>query len=126
MRRVERGEDGLPIITAGFIGSPVTAPPRTPEHLVCMRGPCRHYFYRVTLAESGNPASTWEALGRQPPRQKIHLCLLDKEFDYDDDTVFECSKHDPMTVSEVAELRHRREQYEQHKRTEEKIDAEQR
>ncbi len=126
---MDRGEDGLPIINAGFIGAPAATPPRTPENFVCLRGPCRYYWRLVTMANEGNPAETWKALGRDPPRQHHHVCLLDPsgETDFTDgDNAYDCNKWDPMTVNEVVELRHRREQYEQQKRTEDKTDAEQR
>lgn len=100
-------------IDGGMIGQPAAIPPRTAEHFVCLRGPCRHYWHLVTMAQEGNPADTWKALGIDAPRQHHHTCLVNPgwETSIEDDNVFECSKWDPLTDHDLIQLKTRREEY---------------
>lgn len=109
------GPDSLPM-AQGFLGDPEAVPARTPENMVCLRGPCRHYWYMKTMADMANPVKTFEQLGIDVPRQHNHTCLVNPghETDLGNDNVFECNKWNPLTAPEVAELRLRREQYDNH------------
>ncbi len=106
-----------PKVAALAVGSPSPAPPRTTEHFVCMRGPCRHYWRLVTMTNAGNPEGTWEALGIAEPRQHHHTCLVNPgyETDFGDDNAFECNKWDPLSEQELVTIRtHREAYYEKH------------
>jgi hypothetical protein len=107
------GFEGL----GGAVGDPQAVPPRTPEHLVCMRGPCRHYWHVVTMAQEGNPEDTWEHLGIEAPRAHHYVCLVNPgmETEFTDDTVYECSRWEPMTEGELVQLgKRRRSFYQRH------------
>jgi len=67
------------------------------------------------MANSGNPAGTWEDLGIPEPRQHHHLCLLpgtDVEVDFTEDCCFSCNRWDPLSRKELAALEKRRKDYE--------------
>jgi hypothetical protein len=100
-------------VAASMLGQPTAVPERSPEHFVCMRGPCRHYWHLVTMAQEGNPEETWEHLGIPAPRQHHHTCLVNPGFetDFGDDNAYKCSKWDPMLDSELVELKRRRDSY---------------
>lgn len=104
------GPDGTPM---GGIGQPEPVPPRTEEHFVCLRGPCRHYWHLVTMVQAGNPAGTWEELGIEAPRQHHHTCMVNPAFEtsFEDDNVFDCNKWDPYTETELVQIRNRRDEY---------------
>jgi hypothetical protein len=94
------------------IGQPAPMPPRTPEHFVCLRGPCRYYWHLVTSAQEGNPGDTWEHLGIPQPRLHHHTCLLGpEEVDFADDNAYECSRWDPLDPEEQVLVMQRRERY---------------
>lgn len=96
----------------GEVGQPSSIPPRNPKHFVCLRGPCRHFWHFKTSAGAGNPAETWEALGMEEPKQSNYFCLLHpSETELTDDNVYECNRWDPMTRSELVELKTRRDSY---------------
>lgn len=107
--------DAMPLGIGGpgmAIGQPEPVPPRTPDHFVCMRGPCRHYWHVVTMAHAGNPESTWKELGIPAPRKHNHVCLRGiEEMELEEDNVFECSLWDPMDEKDLVKLRTRREVY---------------
>jgi hypothetical protein len=95
------------------------------ESSMCAKGPCRHYWRLVTLADSGNPAGTWEALGIPEPRQHTHVCLVNPgmETDLGDDFVFECSRWDPIIPADLHQLEARRKKYlDAHPEPEEELD----
>jgi hypothetical protein len=104
--------DGLPVINPGIgtLGTLEPIPPRHPDHFVCLRGPCRHYWHLVTMAKAGNPQETWEALGLPAPRKHHHVCRIDNT-SFEDDNAFECSLWDPMDPDDLVQLRTRRERY---------------
>ena len=105
--------DGGPLAGYGTVGSPMVAPPWIAKNTVCLRGPCRHYWHLVTMAQEGNPAETWKELGISEPRKHSHVCLVQfgMETEFGDDNVYECSKWDPHTSSELVQIRSRREAY---------------
>lgn len=80
------------------LGDPEPVPERTPENLICLRGPCRYFWSMETMGHSGNPASYWRELGVAPPRQRHLSCLRDPsgETDFTDDNVFTCNQWDPL------------------------------
>lgn len=108
------GTDGAPVPGAG-IGLPAGPPKWTADNSVCMRGPCRYYWYLVTTFPSGNPADTWEAIEVPEPHQHHHLCLVHPglETDLTDDCVYKCSRWDPQPPCAAREAR-RESYYEAH------------
>jgi len=100
-------------MASAMLGQPAAVPARTPEHFVCLRGPCRHYWHLVTMAQEGNPEETWKHLGIDAPRQHHHTCLVNPGFEtsFADDNAFECSRWDPVLEDELVQLRARRENY---------------
>jgi len=100
-------------LAAGMIGQPAAVPDRTPEHFICMRGPCKHYWHLVTMAQEGNPSSTWEHLGIAAPRQHHHTCTVNPGFetDFGDDNAFKCNRWDPLIDTELVQIKTRRELY---------------
>jgi len=100
-------------MAAAMMGQPAPVPSRTPEHFICLRGPCRHYWALVTMAQEGNPEETWAHLGIAAPRQHRHTCLVNPGFetDFGDDNAYECNKWDPMGESELFQLKARRDAY---------------
>lgn len=88
------GPDGNP--TPGVVGLPDPLPPATPEHWICLRGPCRHYMRMVGVAELGNPEGTFEK--DAIPRQHYHWCLgIPGQYtDMGEDMIFECNRWDPV------------------------------
>ena len=95
------------------VGQPIQVPPRHPDYFVCLRGPCRHYWHLVTMANIGNPAETFEALGIPVPRKHNHVCLVNPgmETTIGNDNVFECSRWEPQSTSDLIQIRVRREAY---------------
>ena len=95
------------------LGSPPPVPPRTPEYFVCLRGPCRHYWSVVTMAQEGNPEDTWTHLGIDPPRHSHHICLVvfGMETEYADDNVYECNRWDPAKPADLVRLERRQQRY---------------
>ncbi len=104
----------IPPVPSEFttIGQPTPVPARTPGNFVCLRGPCRHYWHLVTMAQAGNPADTWEALGIPEPRKHHHVCLLSKETEFEDDNAFECNKWDPIDPLDLFQIKRRRTEWE--------------
>lgn len=114
------GPGGSLMPDLGAVGQPAEVPAFDEEHVVCVRGPCRHYWHLVTTVGEGNPASTWEALGRDPPRQHSHTCLANPgmETEFEDDAVYECNRWDPYTDAELAARDERRQLYQIRSRAE--------
>jgi hypothetical protein len=65
------------------------------------------------MAQEGNPAGTWEALGIDPPRQHHHTCLVNPGFEtsFGDDNAFGCSRWDPIPRQELIQIQARRDAY---------------
>ena len=105
--------DGLPAFQAAGVGQPTPVPERTPENFICLRGPCKHYWYLETMSQAGNPADTWEALGLPVPRQRHYTCLVNTGFEtsFGDDNAYECNKWEPYLLSELLSLKARRDQW---------------
>jgi len=93
-----------------LIPGPYRIPDATPENMVCLRGPCRHYWFSKTSAEIGNPAGFFESIGQEEPRQHHHVCLLD-DSQLKDDCVFECSQWDPLSPRKAKKIEKRRAAY---------------
>lgn len=100
-------------VAAGMIGQPVTVPERHPDNFICLRGPCRHYWYLVTMAQEGNPEETWDHLGIKQPKQHHHSCLNNPGYEtsFADDNAYECSRWEPMLAIELVQIGNRRSQY---------------
>ena len=107
------GVDGGPMVGYGTTGQPSPVPARHPDHFICLRGPCRHYWHLVTMAQEGNPEETWAHLGIEAPRQHHHTCLINPGFEtsFGDDNAYECSRWDPTPKQELIQLRVRRDAY---------------
>lgn len=71
------------------------------EDMVCLRGPCRHYWHLVTLGPDGDPDGL---------RQHHHTCLVQpgRETDLGDDFVYECSRWDPVDQDDKFFMEERR------------------
>lgn len=105
----------------GPIGLPPPLPPATPEHFVCLRGPCRHYWELVTEMPAGNPAETFGPDGLtdqdgqpvQIPRQITRTCTahVGTETDLTDDNVYACNRWDPLEPGELKKIRKRQAAY---------------
>jgi hypothetical protein len=105
------GIDGA--LATAMIGQPALVPARSPANFVCLRGPCRHYWHLVTMAQEGNPEETWAHLGIKAPRKHHHTCLVNPGFetDFGDDNAYECSKWDPMQQPDLVQLQTNRQNY---------------
>lgn len=109
------GDDGLPYplgISPG-IAAPQALPPATPDTVICLRGPCRHYWRIETNVDYGNPAGTFEDLGVEEPRERNNRCTIQSgvEWDMAGYDVYDCNRWDPLTKSESKRLEKRREDY---------------
>lgn len=103
------GSNGLPAL--GLIGPPTPIPPASPDTFVCLRGPCRYYWERQTFMASGNPAETWGPDGLKDedgnpiraPRQIDRTCTAHPgtETELTEDTVYACTRWDPLTQREI-------------------------
>lgn len=100
-------------IAMAMVGQPPAVPARHPDNFICLRGPCRHYWNLVTMAQEGNPEETWEALGIEAPRQHHHICLVNPGYEtsFGDDNAYKCSKWDPYNDGELVQIRANREAY---------------
>lgn len=110
-------------IAAGFVGEAPAVPNATPDNMICLRGPCRHYFELETFIASGNTKSTWDPetglkdpLTGEPvrmPRQTTRSCTaeLGIETDLTDDCVYACNRWSPLTPRELKAEAKRREKY---------------
>jgi len=109
-------------IAPGYgIGSAPAVPAATPQNMVCLRGPCRHYWELHTFMASGNPADTWGEDGLRDehgrplrmPRQINRACLAHPgtETELTEDCVFFCSRWDPLSPRELKQIGKRREKY---------------
>jgi hypothetical protein len=119
---------GLPSIApdGGFAPDPIgmapSVPAATPEHFLCLRGPCAHYWELETFFASGNPSMTWDAedglkddSGKpvRMPRQISRSCLAQPgmETELTDDVVYACNRWTPMTARELRARDKRRAKY---------------
>lgn len=68
-------------------------PPATPEHFVCLRGPCKHYMELRQNFPVGNSAGTLERLPVQISRSCLRLVGV--EIELTDTTVRDCNQWDP-------------------------------
>jgi hypothetical protein len=95
------------------VNVPDKLPAATPQNMICLRGPCRHYWYCETNFDAGNPGGTFESLGLAAPRQRHHLCTLipGMETDFTEDVCFECNRWDPLDAKELAARQQRRAEY---------------
>lgn len=131
------GPDGGPAPHLQYgIAPPPPAPAATPETMVCLRGPCVHYWELHSHVDAGNPADTWdsdkglkEALAVddegnvtygdnivKQPRQINRVCLVNPGYETEltGDCIYECNRWDPgdpSLDSERERLERRREAY---------------
>jgi hypothetical protein len=107
---------------AGPIGVPPAVEAATPEHFICLRGPCRHYWAFETFMASGNPKETWDPETGlkdldgnpiRPPRQVSRSCTAQPgiEIELTDDCVYECNRWSPISPRELKRENRRREKY---------------
>lgn len=99
------GPDGMPFV----ISEPFRIPDATPENMVCLRGPCRHYFEPRLVASVGNTADSLD----EEPLAINRVCMRVPGFFYDlmDECVRSCTGWDPVTATEIRELESRRENF---------------
>jgi hypothetical protein len=73
-------------------------PDYTPENVICLRGPCKHYWEMKLFFESGNTEGTMP----EAPKYTQRACLRQSGVvqNLNDDVVFECSSWEPMTKVE--------------------------
>lgn len=100
-------------LVATGVGPPTPVPAATPRNMICLRGPCRHYWELVTWMGAGNPAGTWEELGVREPRQINRSCIAHPgtETELTEDCAFDCSRWDPLSPREVRKREKRRERH---------------
>lgn len=103
--------DGGPAMQAP--GPPPRILPATPEHMVCLRGPCRHYWEVKLPFAAGNPEGTWEELDIEAPKETLRTCLASpsREFDLGDICPLECNLWEPRSQEDEMALFVRRQQY---------------
>ncbi|MBT8452999.1 MAG: hypothetical protein KJO40_13605 [Deltaproteobacteria bacterium] len=108
----------LPVAPDGGIAATGIAPlspvpAATPRNMVCLRGPCRHYWELTTYLGSGNPADTWAELGVREPRQLNRSCLAHPgtETELTEDCAFDCNRWDPLSPREMRKRERRRKRY---------------
>jgi hypothetical protein len=102
------GTDGLPFPTGmNFLPEPI--PEATPENLVCLRGPCRHYVEITTRFQSGNTKGTLDHV----PRQINRYCnvLQSEHIDLTDEAVLDCSHWYPESEDLIQVRKKAREEY---------------
>jgi hypothetical protein len=65
------------------------------------------------MADAGNPEGTWEALGIEAPREYHHACTVHpgEVLEVGETTIYECSRWDPISTSELVQIKTRRDQY---------------
>lgn len=99
-----QGPDGLPFPSVQTIQR-APLPPRTPENMVCLRGPCRHYWHLVTTGDFANTDGDF--------KQHHHVCLVNPgyETNLEGSDVADCGKWDPLTRRELVKIRKRRAAY---------------
>jgi hypothetical protein len=97
----------------GGIDLPSGAPPATPQNMICLRGPCRHYWELVTTSPAGNPSDTWAELGQREPRQINRTCIVNPGYETEltEDCAYDCNLWDPLREAEVTLREQRREAY---------------
>lgn len=109
------GDADLPPLPPGLpigIVEPALAKEFIPENVPCLRGPCRHYFHCSTHFDIQNPKGTFEE--GEEPQKHLHYCtsMPGTELELSADSpIYSCSHWDPKTAKEVAEVKARREAY---------------
>ena len=114
------GPDGGPLGTGG-VGPPPPLPAATPDHFVCLRGPCLHYWQMETHMDAGNPAETWgedglrddEGKPVRQPRQISRTCLVHPgvEVELTENVVYACSRWEPQLPGDLKRRDKRRRVY---------------
>ena len=87
---------------------PEPIPAATPENLVCLKGPCRHYYEAHTGIETLNSRGT---LTKRPVQITRYCRALTSPVDLTDETVHFCRDWAPLRKAEIAELEDRRQEY---------------
>lgn len=90
---------------------PEPIPAATPETMICLRGPCRHYMELTSLFQHGNTKNTLDHV----PKQTNRFCraIEGTDIDLTDELVFECSNWEPLLRAETLVRSARRDQWEQ-------------
>lgn len=107
----------------GPVGVPPAVPSATPDHFICLRGPCKFYWELETFMAIGNPKDTFGPDGLKDPetgvpirapRQVNRVCLAAApglEYELTDELVYDCSRWTPMTARELKQQNKRRSKY---------------
>lgn len=78
---------------------PEPIPPATPETMVCLRGPCKHYMELQSMFQHGNTKGTLEHV----PKQTNRFCraIEGTDIDLTDELVYNCSEWEPLLKAET-------------------------
>ena len=92
---IPHGPGFLP--TMGVVPEPI--PPATPDTMVCLKGPCRHYMELQSMFQHGNSRGTLDDI----PKQTNRFCraIEGTDIDLTDELVFKCSEWDPLLRAET-------------------------
>lgn len=99
------GPDGF---FPNIVMDPEPLPEATPEHFICLRGPCRHYMETSVMFPASNPRGQLKK-----PKQITRMCsaLPQTYMDLTDENVYTCSKWSPLTPAELTAEEQLREDY---------------
>jgi hypothetical protein len=80
------------------VGLPAPIPEASTDTMVCLRGPCRHYYEVRQAFDAGNPVGSLEKL----PVQYTRACFANpgSHIDLTDEAVFGCLHWDPQLDEE--------------------------
>jgi len=86
----------------------ISVPEATPRDMVCMRGPCRHYFQTVQFFPAGIVRGTLD----HDPLQMQRACLrISPPSSLGDEAVYKCSEWDPIDPTEASARQTRRDAF---------------
>lgn len=100
-------------IAGGFVPvmplEPEPIPEATPETMICLRGPCRHYMELQSMFQHGNTKGTLDHV----PKQQNRFCraIEGTDIDLTDEVVYECTEWDPLLKAETLARKVRRDQW---------------
>jgi len=90
------------------VGTEAVVPDATEANMICLRGPCKHYWETVQYFDNMNR----EMAAGFEPRIRNSFCLLANESTVlTDSLVYECNHWDPQSAAEKADRKQRRENY---------------
>lgn len=89
------------------MGEPASIPEATPETMICMAGPCRHYVEQSAWFPSGNV----EGSPGYNARETVRYCdrLRSAHISLTDEIIFDCNAWIPLSPAETKERAKNRE-----------------